>query len=172
MSGTLTGQRLSLQEVHRFANTPIEREGSLCWDIPRLFHELKIGVARAAAFELPFSSISTDSWGVDYVLCKSDGALIEPAFHYRDPRTARGVAAVKSKVPWETIFAETGIQFMPLNTIFQLAAEPPERLGKAAQLLTIGDAFNYCFVASRALTNPTRARRSFTTRERNSGRGN
>jgi rhamnulokinase len=149
MRGTLARDRLILEETYRFANTPVESNGSLHWNIPKLFQELKLGLKMAAALDLPFSSISTDSWGVDYVLCDGDGVVIAPTFHYRDPRTAQGVRVAESKVGWETIFEETGIQFMPLNTIFQLAAESPERLSRAAQLLTIGDAFNYwlCDVA-------------------------
>src|SRR5262249_23477344 len=92
---------------------------------------------------LPIASISTDAWGVDYLLFDETGALIEPTFHYRDPRTARGVDNAHTKVDWPIIFAETGIQFMPLNTLYQLAAESPERLTKAQQLLLIGDGFNY-----------------------------
>jgi rhamnulokinase len=143
MLATLANEKLTLQEVHRFANTPVESEGSLHWNISKLFEELKLGLKKAGGLDLPFTSISTDSWGVDYVLCDAAGAVMPPTFHYRDPRTARGVEVVKGKVPWETLFEETGIQFMPLNTIFQLAAEAPERLAGAAQMLTIGDAFNY-----------------------------
>ncbi|HXG47618.1 MAG TPA: rhamnulokinase, partial [Methylomirabilota bacterium] len=86
--------------------------------------------------------MSTDSWGVDYVLVDPAGRLIEPAYHYRDSRTSRGVAAVQARVSWPEIFAETGIQFMPLNTVYQLAAEPPARLASAGRMLMIADAFN------------------------------
>lgn len=143
MLATLANGKLTLQELHRFANTPVQSEGSLHWDIPRLFAELKLGLKKAAGLELPLTSISTDSWGVDYVLCDAAGAIVPPAFHYRDPRTARGVEIVRARLAWEIIFEETGIQFMPLNTIFQLAAEAPGRLAETAQMLTIGDAFNY-----------------------------
>ena len=109
----------------------------------RLFSELKTGLKKAAAKNLPIASISTDSWGVDYVLYDERGLLMPPVWCYRDSRTAHGVENVKAKVDWPAIYAETGIQFMALNTIYQLAAEPPERLAKAKQLLLIGDAFNY-----------------------------
>jgi len=143
MLGTLADGRLTLEEVHRFPNTPLRVDGSLHWDISALFEELKIGFKKAAARQMPISSISTDSWGVDYLLFDSDGSIIPPTFHYRDPRTARGVEQTFAKIKWENIFAETGIQFMPLNTIFQLAAESGERLERAALLLGIGDGFNY-----------------------------
>src|SRR5262249_43463054 len=139
MLGSLDGGRLALEEIHRFPNTPIQADGSLHWNIPVLFEELKIGLKKAAARRLPLSAISADAWGVDYVLLAEDGSVLAPTFHYRDPRTARGVAAVRAKVPWEAIFAETGIQFMPMNTLFQLGAETPERIAAARQMLMIGD---------------------------------
>lgn len=141
--GTLDGSRLSLEEIHRFPNPPVKAGGSLHWDIGSLWEALQAGLKQAAARKLPIASISTDSWGVDYILYDADGAMQPPVFHYRDPRTATGVERVKARVSWETIFAETGIQFMPLNTIYQLAAEAPERLPQAHRILLIGDAFNY-----------------------------
>ncbi len=140
--GTLQNGTLALQGIHRFPNTPEQTGGSLHWNIQRLFEELKAGLRQAAATGLPISSLSTDSWGVDYALFAADGSLIPPTFHYRDARMTRGVENALAKVKWEKIFAETGIQFMPMNTIFQLAAETPERLKSAALLLGIGDAFN------------------------------
>jgi rhamnulokinase len=142
MLGTLANGQLSLDEVHRFPNH-VGREGnSLHWDISALFSEVKSGLRKAAALKLPITSVSTDSWGIDYVLFGADGQIMQPTFHYRDPRTARGVERVRSVVPRPEVFAETGIQFMPLNTIYQLAAEDPARLRDARQLLPIADAFN------------------------------
>src|SRR5262245_17816278 len=143
MLGTLREQRLLLEELHRFPNHPIRSGTSIHWNIPGLFEELKIGLRKAAGRRLEIASISTDSWGVDYVLVDGSGKVMSPAFHYRDPRTARGTENIKARVDWETIFEETGIQFMPLNTLFQLGAETVERLAEAKQLLTIGDAFNF-----------------------------
>ncbi len=135
--------RITLEEIHRFPN-PVQRVGeSLHWDIPQLFNELKTGLRLAAARKLPIASISTDSWGLDYVLLDAKGELIPPTFHYRDPRTARGVERVFSLTKWENVFAETGIQFMPINSLYQLAAESPERLRSARLLLSVADAFNY-----------------------------
>ncbi|MBN2507509.1 MAG: rhamnulokinase [Verrucomicrobia bacterium] len=140
--GSLEQDRLALEEIHRFPNTPVKTDGALHWNLGALLDELKTGLKKAAARRLPIASISTDSWGVDYVLYDADGAFMTPVFHYRDARTARGVARARSKVDWPAIFAETGIQFMPLNTLYQLAAEPPERLARASGLLLIGDVFN------------------------------
>src|SRR5438552_1764435 len=131
MLGSLEDGRLALEELHRFPNTPLKSGGSLHWDIPQLFAELKVGLSKAAQRNLPISSISTDSWGVDYMLFAGDGALIAPTFHYRDSRTTQGAANTLAKVDWNTIFAETGIQFMALNTLYQLGAQSPERLRRA-----------------------------------------
>jgi rhamnulokinase len=143
MLGSLTAGNLILEEIHRFPNTPLQADGSLHWDIAFLFEELKAGLRKVGTRGIPIASISTDSWGVDYTLFDPKGSLISPTFHYRDPRTARGVHNVRSRIDWPTLFRETGIQFMPLNTIYQLAAEPPERLARADRMLMIADAFNY-----------------------------
>ncbi|MEW6160910.1 MAG: rhamnulokinase family protein [Verrucomicrobiota bacterium] len=143
MLGSLDGQQLTLEEIHRFENKPLRIDGALTWNIPELFEQLKCGLKKAAARHLRYSSLSTDSWGVDYLLFDARGEIIPPAFHYRDSRTKRGMASALARIDWKTIFAETGIQFMPLNTLFQLAAELPQRLVKAHQLLLIGDGFNF-----------------------------
>jgi rhamnulokinase len=143
MLGTLDNGKITLEELHRFPNGPVKASGALHWNIDGLFNELKAGLKKAAARQLPIASISTDSWGVDYVLYDERGLIMMPVWHYRDPRTVVGVENAKSRVDWPTIYAETGIQFMALNTIYQLAAEPPARLAGAKQLLLIGDAFNY-----------------------------
>lgn len=142
MLGTLTEGKLSLEEIHRFPNGPERSGNSLHWNIERLFSELVNGLKKASARGLKYSSISTDSWGVDYILYDKNGNIIKPVYHYRDSRTEKGVEIANAKAGWETIFAETGIQFMALNTIYQLASEPKERLLSADKLLLIGDAFN------------------------------
>jgi rhamnulokinase len=143
MLGTLADGKITVEELHRFPNGPVKTSGALHWNIDGLFNELKNGLKKAAAKNLPLASISTDSWGVDYVLYDERGSILPPVWCYRDSRTAFGVENVKAKVDWPAIYSETGIQFMSLNTIYQLAAESPERLAKARQLLLIGDAFNY-----------------------------
>ncbi|MCX8090534.1 MAG: rhamnulokinase [Verrucomicrobiae bacterium] len=149
MLATLDGERILLEELHRFPNGPVKRNGALHWNLEALFAEVRAGLQTAAARGLPIQSFSTDSWGVDYVLYDAEGRPMQPVWHYRDARTARGVERVRACVDWPTIYEETGIQFMALNTIYQLAAEPPERLAQARQLLLIGDAFNHfcCGVA-------------------------
>jgi rhamnulokinase len=139
--GALDHGQLSLTELRRFPNTPIRAGASLQWDIPKLWCGIEAGLAAIPTDSI--DSISVDSWGVDYVLLDSNGQIIEPSYHYRDPRAQLGVDRLLKKVTWNKIFEETGIQFMPINTLFQLASETPERLKSAHRLLGIADAFNH-----------------------------
>ena len=143
MLGTLDGGKIALEELHRFSNGAVKVAGALHWDFSRLLNEAKTGLKKAAEKKLPISSLSTDSWGVDYVLYDERGLPLPPVWCYRDSRTAQGVEIVKEKIEWPMIFAETGIQFMALNTIYQIATEPVERLARAKQILLIADAFNF-----------------------------
>src|SRR5258707_12420847 len=101
--GTLDHDRISLDEVYRFPNRTVERPGSLCWNIPQLFSELKTGLRSAARRGFHIESISTDSWGVDYVLVTTAGEVMEPCYHYRDSRSKAGVLNVSAKVDWPEI---------------------------------------------------------------------
>jgi rhamnulokinase len=141
--GTLDGGKVSLEEIHRFPTGATKVAGALHWEFDRLLNELRTGLKKAATRNLPIASISTDSWGVDYVMYDDRGLPLPPVWCYRDSRTAQGVEIVKEKMEWPVIFAETGIQFMALNTLYQIATEPPERLARAKQILLIGDAFNF-----------------------------
>lgn len=159
VAGTIKEERLTLTELHRFPNVALRQDGSLLWNIPNLVLELKEGLRKAARTGLTFESISTDSWGVDYILFTSpsaspalipasDSEILEPIYHYRDPRTKRGVERAYTRTTWPEIFSETGVQFMPINTLFQLAAEDPARLDSAQFLLGVGDAFNFFLAGS------------------------
>lgn len=141
--GTLAGGKITVEDVHRFPNGAVKAPGALHWNFDGLLNELKTGLKKAAAKQVPIASISTDSWGVDYVLYDERGLVMSPVWHYRDSRTASGVENAKARVDWPVIYEETGIQFMALNTIYQIVTEPAQRLKAAKQLLLIGDAFNY-----------------------------
>jgi len=141
--GTLEDGKIALEELHRFPTGATKVAGALHWEFDRLLNELKTGLKHAAARKLPIASISTDSWGVDYVLYDERGLPLLPVWCYRDSRTAQGVEIVKEKIEWPMIYAETGIQFMALNTIYQIATEPPARLAQARHILLIGDAVNF-----------------------------
>ncbi|HAH99264.1 MAG TPA: rhamnulokinase, partial [Verrucomicrobiales bacterium] len=123
MLGTLEGGRVVLEELSRFNNTPIRDGERIYWNIPSLMEGIRVGLAKAGALGQSINSVSTCAWGVDYVLLDADGGIIEPVFHYRDPRTANGEKTALARVDWPTLFAETGIQYMMLNTSIQLCAE-------------------------------------------------
>ena len=143
--GTLEDGKVSLEELHRFPTGATKVAGALHWEFDRIINEFKSGLKKAGDRKLPIASVSTDSWGVDYVVYDERGLPVAPVWCYRDSRTAQGVEMVKEKVEWPTIYSLTGIQFMALNTIYQIVTEPPERLAAAKHLLLIGDAFNfYC----------------------------
>lgn len=143
MVGSLNKGRLLMSEMHRFPNVPLKEKDSLHWDVPQLYQELLQGLRKVAVRDDPISGVSCDSWGVDYLLFESDGSLITPSFHYRDPRCPAGMKEVLSKVTWPTIYAETGVQKMSINTLFQLGAEKSKRLSRTSQMLPIADAFNF-----------------------------
>ncbi|MFZ0863872.1 MAG: rhamnulokinase family protein [Candidatus Sulfotelmatobacter sp.] len=135
---------LTTEEVHRFANEPVEYGGSLHWDVARLWSEVRKGFAQLGEVEL--AGIGVDAWGVDYALLGEHGELLENPYHYRDRRTEGVMEEVVRKVGKEEIYKATGIQFMPINTLYQLFAarrQTPQLLAAAKHLLTIPDLFNY-----------------------------
>ncbi len=143
MLGTLEDGCISLKELSRFSNTPIREGDAIYWNIPALLDGIREGLARAGALGHAITSVSADAWGVDYVLLDEAGEIMEPVFHYRHPRTADGEKRVLAKVDWPTLFDESGVQYMLLNTSIQLGSEEPDRLARARTMLTVADAFNY-----------------------------
>lgn len=143
MLGSLKDGRLSLEELHRFPNVPIEDTVGRHWNVEALFTELQTGLALAGQRGLSISSISVDAWGLDYFLLDENGAVMEPTFCYRDSRNQRGIDRTLDTLPWETLYEETGIQFMQINSLFQMAAESPERIERMRTFLPLGDGFNY-----------------------------
>ncbi len=123
MAGVVDGGHVGLTEVHRFANAIVDRDGHLRWDIRRLYAEVIVGLTALAERFPEAESIGIDTWGVDYALLDSDGDLIADPIAYRDPRTSAAVDEVHAAVPFEELFAITGIQMLPINTIYQLATE-------------------------------------------------
>ena len=170
MQGTLADDSLALEEIHRFPNVPIKDGDSVYWNVPALLDGIKAGLKLAGERGIQARSVSCDSWGLDCVLLDENGELMEPVFHYRDPRTAEGVKKVFARLPWEEVFAETGIQFIPINALYHLAMETPKRLQRAGQVVTIGDAFNF-FLCGEIRSEISMAMRpSFTIRSRVIGR--
>lgn len=144
MLGTLDKPKLQLEQIDRFPNLPLQIAGGLHWNIPQLWSEIQIGITKAiqrASGEV--HGISADSWGVDYVLLDARGQILSPPFIYRDPRHAPHYQRLLRDPGAAYIFANTGIQLMSINTLYQLSAELPERLQKAEAMLLIGDYFNH-----------------------------
>ena len=117
--GWREGGALRTEEVYRFPNGVAEREGHLTWDMERLFREVKAGVKAAFASFPDIVSLSIDTWGCDYVLLRGDRE-VWPCYAYRDSRTEAVLSAVHEKVPFEELYARTGCQFQPFNTVYQL----------------------------------------------------
>ena len=135
---------LTTEEVHRFRNEPVEYGGSLHWDAPRLWFEVRKALTCVEQVEL--AGIGVDAWGVDYALLGERGELLQNPYHYRDRRTEGVMDDVFRKVARDQIYRATGIQFMPINTLYQLYAaqrDTPTIIAAAKQWLTIPDLFNY-----------------------------
>lgn len=143
--GSFDNGKISLQEVHRFSNDPVKVNGTLYWDVLRLLHEIKQGIVKAKMAG-GFDSIGIDTWGVDFGLIDKDGRLLENPVHYRDPRTAGLVEEAFKTIPKEKLYKITGIQFMELNTLFQLISlrrQRPELLERADKMLFMPDLLAY-----------------------------
>jgi len=147
MLAQFDGERLQLLEVHRFPNGPVYLPNGMHWDVLRLWTEIKRGMALVAREHSdPLAGIGLDTWGVDFGLLDRDGALISNPYHYRDSRTDGMLEEAFRRVPREEIFEQTGIQFMPLNSLYQLLAMVMTRapaLDIAETFLTMPDLFNY-----------------------------
>ena len=142
--GRLNSGILELRDVSRFPNFPVAQPGSLRWDVLRLWSEIKRTLDHPPVKEL--AGIGFDTWGVDYALIGEEGQLLENPYHYRDRRTEGMVEAVCGIVPREKIYAATGIQFMPINTLYQIFAASrttPRLLEAADALVTMPDLFNF-----------------------------
>jgi rhamnulokinase len=144
MLGSLSHGVIELREVHRFANEAVRQNGSLQWDILRIWQEMKHTLESVDG--VPLESVGVDTWGVDYALLGERGNLLENPYHYRDQRTEGMMDAVFERVSRERIYAVTGIQFLPINTLFQLfsaCVTTPEIVDAAHALVTIPDLLNY-----------------------------
>ena len=150
---------LALVEVHRFATPTVTQADGLHWDAPRLFDEVLAGFGKAAA-SLRLDSLGIDTWGVDYALLDEAGELLGLPFHYRDARTDGVMQAVVAAIGRDALYDRTGIQFLPFNTLYQVVAEQrdaPDRLQRAATLLTMPDLLHHWLAGTRGVefTNAT-----------------
>ena len=143
--GIFDGEKIELQEVHRFSNDPVKINGTVYWDVQRLFFEIKQGILKAKEAG-GFDSIGIDTWGVDFGLLRKDGTLVENPVHYRDARNDGMVEKATKYMSKERMYDITGIQFMDFNTIFQLLSLKENRpyiLEEADKLLFMPDLLNY-----------------------------
>jgi rhamnulokinase len=145
--GHLESDRLRMEEIHRFPNGPVRVLDSLYWDILRLWADIKHGLGLAAqAYGSDLASIGLDTWGVDFGLLAADDTLLGNPYHYRDSRTNGMMEAAFEIVPCEEIYRQTGIQFMQLNSLFQLVAmarADSPALDAARTFLNIPDLLNF-----------------------------
>lgn len=158
MLAVLGGGAISLREIHRFANEPLGLPTGMHWNLPALFDNvvegMRRGVATARADGVELRSVGVDTWGVDYALLDGDGEPLGLPFCYRDPRTGPAYRAALEEVGADAIYAATGIQFMELNTLYQLVADrdsDPARLEKAARLLFVPDLVHHMLCGSLAV---------------------
>jgi rhamnulokinase len=145
MIGAFDGEKIELTEIHRFSNDPVIVGDTMYWDTLRLFHEIKQGILKAKHAG-GFDSLAIDTWGVDFGLIDEFGKLVENPIHYRDARTEGMVEEAFELIARDDFYEETGIQFMELNTVFQLLSlikERPHILERADKLLLTPDLFNY-----------------------------
>ena len=120
--GRIENGKIVTEEVYRFPNGSKTKDGHLIWDVENLFTEVKKGIAVAVERCGQIESLSIDTWGVDYVLMRGENEIY-PCYAYRDGRTENAIRKVHALVPFEALYAKTGIQFQPFNTIYQLYAD-------------------------------------------------
>lgn len=154
MAAAVDGNRISLTEAARFPNRAVAAAGRLYWDVFGLWNGVLEGL-RTLGSEDDVAAVAVDSWAVDYALLDAEGHLIAAPVCYRDARARAARETVLAAVGPETLFARTGIQHQPFNTIFQLAAERPATLAAAERLLLVPDLFAYwlCKVFAWEATN-------------------
>lgn len=154
MLAILADGRLVLEEIHRFKNGSIEVLGTLRWDLLGLWEEVVAGIRIASKTHREIKSLSVDSWGVDYVLVRAAEPMLGMAFHYRDPRAAGPYKRLRENPGEAFIYERTGIQFMHLNSLYQLVADferDPGWVAAADGFLMIADWFHWLLTGRRTV---------------------
>ena len=150
--GTFDGEKIALEEIHRFSNDPVLLGGTFYWDVLRLFHEIKQGILKAKQAG-GFDAVGIDTWGVDFGLLDKDGRLLENPVHYRDARNVGMIEKAAERISKDKMYDITGIQFMEFNTVFQLLSlklNRPELLERADTLLFMPDLLGYFLTGKKA----------------------
>ncbi|SFK99523.1 rhamnulokinase [Lachnospiraceae bacterium KH1T2] len=146
MIGYMDDGKLQLEEIYRFENRQLERNGHLVWDVENLWDGIINGLKKCKELDKIPESVGIDTWGVDYVLLDREGSMIGDAVAYRDDRTAGIDKVLNDIIPESELYKKCGIQKQLFNTIYQLLAlkkESPEELEAADSFLMIPDYFNY-----------------------------
>ncbi|TVY02236.1 rhamnulokinase [Cohnella terricola] len=144
--GRLVGGKIEVEELHRFPNDPVQVGDRLHWDILRLYHEIKQGLLKAKHHGIELQSMAIDSWAVDFGFIGKNGELVGNPYHYRDRHTDGAMESLFAEIPPSVIFARTGIQFLPFNTIYQLYALKQAKsplLNEGNRFLMIPDLLRY-----------------------------
>ena len=153
IAGLWNGRRLRLEEIHRFPNGPVALGESIRWDLMRLWGEIQNGLALAGKkYGRRVVSVGADTWGVDFVLLNQQDEILGQPYHYRDARTNGIMAKAFKKVPRAEIFAQSGLQFMQLNSLYQLLAwqaHSPGVLAAAHTLLFMPDFLHWAMCGSK-----------------------
>ncbi|MFB9995426.1 rhamnulokinase family protein [Deinococcus oregonensis] len=153
--GTLEGGKLHVEIIHRFPNGGVPVRGRLYWDILGLWREVLHGL-KLAAQHGEIVSVGVNSWAVDYGLLDEHGDLLNTVHHYRSARLNGVMERVRADLSDEAIYSATGIQFLPFNTLYQLAAERPDHLARAHRLLMVPDLFHF-WLCGNAVTERSNA---------------
>lgn len=166
--GTLDDGRMAMHEVHRFPTPVREEEGHLVWGLDALWEDLQVGLQKALAVAPDLRSLSVDSWAVDYVPLDADGAPVRPPYAYRDPRTEGVMERAFETLSPSALFARTGIQFLPFNTLYQLLADQrddPAGLARTTTHLLVADYLNYRFSGRRVVERTNASTTQFMNAE-------
>lgn len=150
--GKFDGDRLVLEEVHRFPNGPVRVFDTLHWNLPRLWEEIKVALGKGAAVNAGLDGVGVDTWGVDFGLVGRGDTLLGNPVHYRDARTEGMLEAAFHRVDRERIYEVTGLQFLPFNTLYQLLAmrlSDSPLLDVAETLLMMPDLFAWLLTGRR-----------------------
>ena len=155
--GWMEDGEIRTREVYRFPNSVTEQDGHLVWDLEALIRSVKSGIAAAKDAFPSITSLSIDTWGVDYVLLKGSEEVL-PVYAYRDSRTEAVIPEVHEKMPFSELYRHTGCQFQPFNSVYQLYADKlAGRLEGVTDLLMIPEYLMYrlCSTKAREYTNAT-----------------
>ncbi|HWL06907.1 MAG TPA: FGGY family carbohydrate kinase, partial [Planctomicrobium sp.] len=161
IAGRFDDGQVELEELHRFSNGPVNVAGTLRWDLIGLWKEILIGLRNAAqTYGKKIVSVGVDTWGVDYVLLSEKGEMLGQPYNYRDSRTDGMLEHACTRVPRKQIFSATGLQFMPINSLYQVLAmqlKDPDLLDQADRFLMIPDFFHWLLCGSKVVefTNAT-----------------